>query len=879
MARSAAHRIVEIRNPERSDILEATWNQITGLSRELAEGFNRQPSDSTPTREEQLRMLRQLFGNDWTIWLLAVSKLELTWLSFGHLHVIVANECEKFPVNTPKEIEDELRYRVCMTELDRDPDQDIDSIIEKWIGKRALKDSEQETINNAKAQKSLRVGDTLNLQIPVEIKSPMELRKAGFIAALESRFHEAADLYLRAVKESSGTEQAHLECLTVEAALTMQWASDIASENKAAEAKSTKDLESRRDYLRQRCQNWVDWVKRREIAIRKITIERLNKRLSSDPKKASESFSIFQEPLLSYLEDNWADPFKTGNVAEPVGHLLWLCGDKVSALRILSRYGLKLASTLVEDYARSRNRQGIADIIDSLLVIGRWPPEWVSRLEALTFVMSEMHQRQLESVVTWLTACSTVLTEFDSKLYVLRGSSISHMSGDGDISKATARIVLSRWRYLSHGDVIREWNDLKANAGVSSSLKDILVSEIAIGIGDLPWKIWIYDGLEPKVAQQVIGEAIDRLEQQETRFKNGTLELISGFAHLMLKDDPKWPPVMRESCILKNRVQDRLTSLKSTANKIYENEILYWSLRFTESESERIQIVRDAVAQAGNRIDGRPLVLQVIAVGVYHAIVSSELKVEVTNLLRGLQKQLAEVELKCHDDETFIEMLSMLCSKTILANLGDGTDAMCFQILEKCLFLSPISAKFAAEVPVSRLSSTAAARLNALAKREYSETDLSQATESDLVRDSIWIYRQRVVENPEDGLGQEWVDQLCSTMTSDDQLLAQNACSILELAIRFNKLGTNSGDNPDIHRVAKALLDATKDPRADVIGCVAASILNLLAAYPETENHLQPALDKLRDDHRVEVRFKIHEAETRIAAEPAKNRAPSSADT
>lgn len=225
LAERTAHKIVEINYPGSPDKAEEIWKKITGPSASFEELMRTQSDVSAttsrlrsvvplPSPKEQQQMLRDHFREHWPNWLLEIARCGHSWMSLGHLNIVLSEECESIHNKERSEIIDELRFRVAMNAVFGNLEQNIDSIVRKWVGDRELEDAERAEVEDAKALKKLRSSDSVSAEI-LDDKNPLDLRRAGFIAALEGDVVNSADLYWRAAEEGKALpeEERYRVCL------------------------------------------------------------------------------------------------------------------------------------------------------------------------------------------------------------------------------------------------------------------------------------------------------------------------------------------------------------------------------------------------------------------------------------------------------------------------------------------------------------------------------------------------------------------------------------------------------------------------------------------------------------------------------------------
>jgi hypothetical protein len=895
-AAETAHRIIEIQYTDPSAAAQI-WSKLAGYSKEIATairessrwsmelttGYSKETAtaigtdtvDSYPSINEQLQILRDAIGEYWVDFLHALQSLGLDSFSIEHLRVDIPEECEMLPIGEAGETVAKLRFRQAMDEIHRDLEQDVDRVLEKWVKDRTLTEDEKAEIDDVKCRQALR-GNTELPSPDTQCNSPAALRRAACISALNGSLKLSAELYRQAAKESFGVEDPIVELLTVEAAWQTQKASKWESQGPLSIAtddfESTLDLESRRKALRIKCENWVEWIERKKRNLRDNIIERLQKELSAYPNMTDEAFPPTQGELLEFFESHWAEPFEIGSIAELTAYSAWLDGQRPKALRIFSRYGIELLEVLIKDYSRSIHRKDLNDIIDSLLLKGRWPSEWNARLKAMPHVVAEMNQEQLATLDSWVVQCQKSLVEINSKLSVLNGSSVSFLTGaDKHIADRLAETILSRWRYLSFDEFEKEWYRITAGADAKHCTKNMLVASLSAGVGDLPLKLWIYDGADRTKLLNVIRNAVDKLDEYNWPHGNGIFSLLNGFWQY----NPSSPCMDNVPDDLLRRFMEAIVNANEQHKNIYCEEELYWTLVFASEDALKIEVLNSMISEIESRYDERVYpgkrnwFVNILAyAGLQHIRKDTQILNRTVELVENLKSRMEGVTITKGDDialahhKNSIESLAILCSQMILLNFGEDIEAQCINILDACLSRSLSAAASAASVPTSKLPKNSRERLEAIMSGENWKGDSDiEVDVTELGHLKIDVCWQRIASNPDEGIGYVWAHELGSLTKSNDQSVARNACDVLGEAIFRDKLRTDKREPLDLSFTFETLISASQDPRAEVTGAAASAIVKAVSAYPNDTQKLLPVLAKLKADPRAEVRFRIRESE------------------
>ena len=193
------------------------------------------------------------------------------------------------------------------------------------------------------------------------------------------------------------------------------------------------------------------------------------------------------ERWLDRLERYWFVPAIVAPAAEALGTLQWRYGDRAGAAKILARYGSKRLRVLLRALLRSPSVEPVhvSEMIKEVLSDGRWPGEWLARMEGLAELLPWCTREQIEFASGVIERARAVVVSADGGV-VRAGSTEFPWS-----ARATIEQVESlRWQWLEGAaalTAIERWADLIKDIPAHILWKSRALSNLE----SLPWNAWL----------------------------------------------------------------------------------------------------------------------------------------------------------------------------------------------------------------------------------------------------------------------------------------------------------------------------------------------------------------------------------------------------
>jgi hypothetical protein len=196
------------------------------------------------------------------------------------------------------------------------------------------------------------------------------------------------------------------------------------------------------------------------------------------------------EAWLDAHERLWLAPPFINRAAEALGALQWRYGDAVAAVRTLSRYGSPRLGKIVSATAQAIDVEEalISQVASVLLEDGRWPGEWLAKVEALVPLVPSCTAAELQVLGDFVIKAREEIMSHDE---VSRGGqTVFTWMPRADIEKLEA----ARWMWLTPTgalEAVERWaktlGDIEERA--------LQQSGALRALDRLPWTRWSEEGL------------------------------------------------------------------------------------------------------------------------------------------------------------------------------------------------------------------------------------------------------------------------------------------------------------------------------------------------------------------------------------------------
>jgi hypothetical protein len=193
------------------------------------------------------------------------------------------------------------------------------------------------------------------------------------------------------------------------------------------------------------------------------------------------------EDSLDRLERMWVAPPLAAEAADALGTLQWRYGQWAAAAKTLARYGSsrlkKMSSAITRSFEIDSTQ--LEGLIDELLCDGRWPGEWLARVEGLVELVPACSEGQLDRLAVFLKDARGAVADATE---IIRGRSVEYRWS----ALATIdRLEVARWPVLTPRqalDAVEQWVALPGGSLGPGGRRPI------VAINRLPWRQWVEAG-------------------------------------------------------------------------------------------------------------------------------------------------------------------------------------------------------------------------------------------------------------------------------------------------------------------------------------------------------------------------------------------------
>ena len=450
------------------------------------------------TSTSRLDALRSLFSDKWLSWVDIVARYRgpRFWIGDFELNVDVRNELEHF--GTAKE-------NTCFGRLwalvhagvfeAATTGGGLAAAVEHCDRERPqaeIGDDERKSRQDALARASLRVGALAGLDAELKGIDAQSMRRRGFHFVLAGQIAEAGREYTAAARLSRDENESEaVQRLTLETArgvYRVGLALDEGASN-TGRLDLDSDLLARLKELERHSNPEYDQFEHLEHGLAKEVAATLEPLLDSPDAwdEPSLRFGSTAESLVRWCEGLWIRPDIAGRAAEALAIEQLRGRNRTGAIYRLVTYGSERLSKLMARFVRRRGSAPLQEEeISALLAEGRWPGEWLARLEAMPSWLTELPESRLAEAEHWLQQCADALLRPGAR--VSRPGAIA--SHDFTIPGKIAEAVRTICANAAPEYAIARWTWWSRTLPTEPRYHR-LVSEIGAKLGTLPWPSWL----------------------------------------------------------------------------------------------------------------------------------------------------------------------------------------------------------------------------------------------------------------------------------------------------------------------------------------------------------------------------------------------------
>ncbi|WP_158626428.1 SIR2 family protein [Corallococcus sp. AB049A] len=792
--------------------------------------FEATQASAPQNQQVVLGKIRQAFGLSWPSFLLSIAIHHGAFFGGEGFSIDLLRELESIPQDAPTHIVRNLKLQLLSHIAEHDNSRDIIATAHDLLGDNWSQE-EKGQIEDLDWQVRFRTG--ARLPHSSDESSAQALRRAGFFSALDCQFDRSVRKYIRAAQLSRDEgEPEAIEWLTINSALNALIG--IRGQEREELSVEKDELERRKDWIERNLPSHISWIRSQETEAFEEVTTSLRKRAwhpVRSPASTGTADRITLE-LQHWMESRWIHPITIGRIAEINGQLQWNNLQTLEATRTLARYGSESLQNWIRLETQRLGRGPIEKpLIQLLLEDGRWPGEWISRAEALSYVIPEFTDAQLVQLGEWLEAARKRVQD---SIKLFRSDSLTSTSAG---LESIIRSQIVRWQISKIAIFEADFGKWLETVHTSHSFQQFTQE-----LRTLPWKKWITHG---GLTQNSIDDTVHRLlESWIAHGKNNafTLEYICGLIIEIFSSAGRaaFPLESRALPLVEKMLKDFSLGSGSESTVAHLQAHLFRQSKSTIS-AIAAEILQKLFVQGWDSAPER-LISALAAVTPF--LDSRQLAVTASKLNHRLRQSGAQ---RSPIDGRTVALIAV---KAIPVT-AEAEREQWYSLLEVCLSASPNSAE-----TVARLSTAEIEPVWPLLRDAISIL-LSDTSGGETSRAMTGLRTiGSLLENTSLPVSEQWRAHIELLVRSPLVSVAVRACDTLALLVEKDRM-TNA--SPDAWSTwVYSLLEATKDGRAYVVGAAGrALVIGLPALSASTlsqhKARAEDAIAKVRSDDRVGV--------------------------
>jgi len=695
--------------------------------------------------------------------------------------------------------------------------------------------AEEGTSPDDRARIALREGGIV--EAPLHPQSAQEWRLCGYLRCQFNDAGEAAQCYEKAALASrSEYEPLRTEWLTMWSERVPRNSLRMVAEESAEQRLARNELQSRwkratAELNRLPYEEGAGPIHQDEVRAERKLVELLVAdlvRVDVDRMQRFGDVYGAAQRQFERLESRWMAPGLIAPAADVLGTLQWRFEERTLACRTLARYGSKRLKDLVAATIRDTDQrlEGGPALADELLRHGRWPGEWLARVEALEEILPACRPDQIERVGRYVCAARDALKDRGG---VARGS---HIQARWSAIETVEALEYSRWEWLAPSDVVEAVERWLPELAETKHSCSAAASELC----ELPWGNWLKQGIVE--VDRVLGISVRLIALASSQ--RGSAESTLEFFHALGRAIPDAP--------------DRMAPLREQVEKVIElmengrraPMRARFALLFQDEDGLRVMI-DDAIRSFDPANDGswRALLLLLATARRYpethRAVVVSILRTAIESASNA-SAQLEPQTFQAIDDAR----LAGFAMGRFLSSNCDSEPSALIELSKQLVSVAPMASQFLVGVPTSELGDAEGPVRNGVADCLEGRGPTGPLSLRQWRLFGLNGVARLSHARPEE-VPAEWLALASGLIALPDPYLAQYATSVL------SDWTSRAKELPSAHRVIveSALVAAARDARAPIR---AASVAGLTALCSEcASQRAASVLDELRRDGRVAV--------------------------